>query len=319
MLLLDGSKVKPLLNWDETFTATESALKAVSQRRASISERVFSTLFQSQSWMVTMSGGLDDTKYGAWACKILTGNPQNVKSGLPSSSGNILLFDETSGIPKAIIDGRDITNYRTAAASAVATKHLYISNGKPLKILAIFGAGEQGQAHAESFNHYFGFEQIRIWNRTLERATVLANKLNDQFITTKFKAFSSAEQCAKDADILITATTPGSVPILRYEWVKSGAHINAIGVSAGEGLELDDPIYKHAKVYVDSREVAERELKKLKRLGVDLGIEVGQVALGEAPPPAVNHLTVFQSLGLIVEDCAMVRMLFDKYMKQPVS
>ncbi|XP_030764589.1 ketimine reductase mu-crystallin [Sitophilus oryzae] len=313
MLYLQEKEIGDILTWPETFEATEAALKSVSQRKVTISSRVFSEIQGTKKWMVTMSGSLEDKKYGAWCCKILTGNPENVDKNLPSFSGSILHFDDSTGILKSVIDGRLISNYRTAAASAVATKYLFKPEQERRQILSVLGLGEQGVSHAEAFYNYFNFDEIRLWNRTSKKAQTLTNNLNKKFQTDKFKFFENNRDCVTDADVIVTATIPSDVPIVKYDWIKSTAHINAVGVSTSSGLELDSEIYKKAKLYVDHKNSAEIELKKLKSLGVDLGTEIGEVVLGQVSQPSPKTLTVFQSLGLVVEDCAMVRMISDKY------
>ncbi|XP_050298388.1 ketimine reductase mu-crystallin isoform X2 [Anthonomus grandis grandis] len=268
--------------------------------------------------MLTMSGYLEDPLYGAWVVKILTGNPNNalLPHPLPTLNANIVLFDQETGEIKALLDGTEITSWRTAAASAVATKVIHSAAAKSQKILSIFGCGEQGRAHAYCFYHLFTFDEIRLWNRTTQKAENFVRDLNKEFNTTKFKCIREKEDCARGADVIITTTNPGNEPIVKYQWLKKGVHINAVGV-VGSGpektFELDEETYKNSQVFVDSWEGANKELTELKAIGTDLKAEVGEVILGKVSLPVKDKITVFQSLGMASEDCAMARMIYDLY------
>lgn len=173
--------MKFVLNWDDTLKATETALRATSERKSVQPPRLFAHIFNTPKWMLSMPGYLEDSRFGGWACKILTGNPQNIDS--PTMSANIVLYDEDSGVLKAVsvprmweifrafgnstqfvnnqvISAIEITSWRTAAASAIATKYLHVGPEKPQQILAIFGCGDQGTAHANCFHHCFNFEEV---------------------------------------------------------------------------------------------------------------------------------------------------------------
>ncbi|ENN70570.1 hypothetical protein D910_01876 [Dendroctonus ponderosae] len=316
-MFINEEEVKSVLNWDDTLEATETALRATSERKSVQPPRVFAQIFNTPKWMIAMPGYLEDSRFGGWACKILSGNPQNVHS--PTMSANIVLYDEDSGVLKAVLSAIEITSWRTAAASAVATKHLHVRTGKPQKILAIFGCGDQGKAHANCFYHCFNFEEIRLWNRTHQKAANLAAELNNKYHTLKFRAFEGNESCARDADVIVTATSPGPVPIVRSEWLKAGVHINAIGVVTSKGedkrYELSAETYKNAAVYVDSWEGANKELTGLLEFGAEMKAEIGDVILGNVQSGNKDR-SIFQSLGMAAEDCAMARLVYDLHKRK---
>ncbi|RZC43336.1 ketimine reductase mu-crystallin [Asbolus verrucosus] len=293
---------------------------SVSKRRAIQTARA-RTCSNSTSFLLTMPGFLDDSNFGALSCKLITVCPNNVHLGksLPTINANITLFDETTGILKAIISGNEITKWRTAAASVVATKYLTAKKG--LRVLAILGAGAQGEIHAVAFQHFFNFEEanskrlIRIWNHNTLKAEKLVSKLNQLYCGTVFKCFKSNEMCVKEADVIITATF-ASEPIVQLKWLKKGTHINAVGAGLTHYSELSESIYLASDVYIDYSEGAEAELTGLKELGVEFKGEIGTLVSGGVSPSSVNQITVFQSLGMAVEDCAMARMVYDLYKKQ---
>jgi ornithine cyclodeaminase/alanine dehydrogenase-like protein (mu-crystallin family) len=139
-----------------------------------------------------------------------------------------------------VISGTEITQWRTAAASAVATKHLKPS--RKFEILAILGAGAQGRIHAIAFQHFFKFKearnarcvcslwqffprQVRIWNRNRPRAERLVSELNQSSDSQEFKCFGCNRECVEGADVIVTATFAKEA-IVQLEWLKEGAHVN---------------------------------------------------------------------------------------------
>ncbi|KAF2904599.1 hypothetical protein ILUMI_01571 [Ignelater luminosus] len=176
-----------------------------------------------------MPGYLSDGRYGGLGCKLVTyfpGNPDRSRP-LPSIMANIILMDDETGELKAIVDGTEITSWRTAAASAVATKYLH--HGKPNsenKILSIIGAGTQGKIHAIAFQHFFKFSEVRVWNRNSERATNLVKELNGKASGT-FVAHDNVQECVREADVIVTATA-AEEPVIKNEWLKKGVHINGL-------------------------------------------------------------------------------------------
>ncbi|KAJ8957372.1 hypothetical protein NQ318_004851 [Aromia moschata] len=281
MLFINDQEVLNVLNWEETFEAIETAM-----------------IIDGDGLLLTMPGYLEDNKYGALACKLVTAfnNNDKLEKPLPVINANIALFDQQTGLLNAVIAGTEITKWRTAAASAVATKQLFLNNSKECKILALLGCGVQGKIHAEAFHHFFGFTEIRLWNRTTEKAREMANELNRKFSTTKFKCVPKNEECVKDADVIVTATFATS-PIVEFEWVKEGAHINAVGAGTTHHSELSEKLYMNSDVYVDHWAGAKQELSGLEELGVKFKGEMGNVIAGDLPRSAPNRITVFQSLG----------------------
>ncbi|CAG5120582.1 unnamed protein product, partial [Candidula unifasciata] len=180
--------------------------------------------------------------------KLVTFFPNN--KDIPTHHAVIIVFDTETGVPKAILDGAVITERRTAAASVVATKHLV--NGNP-KILAVLGSGVQARSHYRALSEVFTFDQVRIWNHRFEGAQRLATEIGEKCL-----ACSSVQEAVLGADVIVTVTS-SKVPILKAEWVKPGAHINAVGACRPDWSEIDPELMRSAVVYVDSYEGAERE------------------------------------------------------------
>jgi ornithine cyclodeaminase/alanine dehydrogenase-like protein (mu-crystallin family) len=229
--------------------------------------------------------------------KMVTYYPGNVGTKLPTHMAIIALFDPQTGEPLALMDGRYITEIRTAAVSAVATDALAAPGAK---VLALLGAGVQGGAHLEALRHVREFEEIRIWNRTPERANRFAEEHGARAM--------GLEEAVRDADVVVTATSAHE-PILKGEWLKPGAHVNAVGASRPNWRELDDAAMKNV-VIVDSYEGARKESGDVILSGVTPFAELGEVLNGTKRVDP-NATTVFKSLGMAVEDVAAARLVYE--------
>ncbi|KAK5641566.1 hypothetical protein RI129_010113 [Pyrocoelia pectoralis] len=259
-----------------------------------------------------MPGYLKDPKYGALISLAFTkygGNPKR-HPPLPVISSNLAYMDEHTGVTKAVISVNEAMEWVTAAASVTATKHLHgPSSGKPNKILAVIGAGHQGRTHAIAFQKYFNFSEVRIWNRTASKAEKVVRELNKGLNKAVFITCPSVEVCLRDADVIITATDAAQT-LVKYPWVKKGAHINAIGVNPFT-TELDPDTYRACKIFTDYKEGADEELKHISALGVKFEGQVGDVITCKIPVPTADDTTIFQSLGMAVQYCAIGRLIYD--------
>jgi thiomorpholine-carboxylate dehydrogenase len=229
--------------------------------------------------------------------KMVTFYPENTGTPLPTHMAVIALFDPKTGEPLALMDGRYITEMRTAAVSAVATDALAAPDAK---VLALLGAGVQGQAHLELLPNVRQFEEIRIWNRTPERAERFAEEHGIKAMTL--------EAAVRDADVVVTATSSRE-PILKGEWLKPGAHVNAVGASRPDWRELDDAAMSNV-VIVDSYEGARNEAGDVVLSGITPYAELGEVINGTKPVRA-SATTIFKSLGMAVEDVAAAKLVYD--------
>ncbi|XP_054436891.1 ketimine reductase mu-crystallin [Pteronotus mesoamericanus] len=224
-------------------------------------------------------------------------------STIPSHQATVLLFEPSNGSLLAVMDGNVITAKRTAAVSAIATKFLKPPN---CEVLCILGAGVQAYSHYEVFTEQFSFKEVRIWNRTKENAEKFADAVQGEV-----QVYSSVQEAVTGADVIITATM-ATEPILFGEWVKAGAHINAIGASRPDWRELDDQLMKQAMLYVDSREAALRESGDILLSGATIFAELGEVVKATKPAHC-EKTTVFKSLGMAVEDTVAAKLVYDSW------
>ena len=223
--------------------------------------------------------------------------PDNPKRGLDPHQGTVTLYDGETGETRAVLNATPITAIRTAACSVVATRALARPDAR---VLAVLGAGHQAKAHLEAFRD---LAEIRIASQTREHAERLAAEASNA------RASGSAEEAVREADVVVTVTNSAE-PVLRREWLKPGAHVNAVGACLPTTRELDTATVAESVFVVDRRESAENEagdyLIPLRARAIGDGhihAELGEVLAGMRPGRTSDEqITVFESLGLAVED-----------------
>ncbi len=287
----DEAAVQRVLRLEALLPAMERALIDFSAGRVLQPVRSIISVREHGGFM-----GLMPAVYGdIMGAKQVNFYPNNGALGLPTHLAIIALFRSQTGEPLAIMDGRLITELRTAAVSAVATRLLSRPDARRL---AILGSGVQARAHFRALSLVRKFEEIRIWSRNSQNAKLLAEEIGG--IAT------SAEEAVRDADVVVTVTA-SSDPVLRGRWLKPGVLINAVGAVGPTRRELDDDAMRGAFV-VDSREAALKESGDMLLAGASIYSELGELLAGTKPKPEAD-ITVFKSLGLAVEDLAAARLV----------
>ncbi len=262
--------------------------------------------FSAGKWQQPVRGvlGQQDGFFGvmpasgeSMGIKLVTFYPNNAGTNLPTHMAVIALFDPKTGEPLALMDGRYITEMRTAAVSAVATDAL---SSRDAKVLTILGAGVQAQAHLEMLPRVRQFEEIRVWNHHPEKAKRFAEEHGTKAM--------ELEPAIRDADVIVTATSARE-PILQGEWLKAGAHVNAVGASRPDWRELDDVAMRNV-VVVDSYEGARKESGDVILSGATPFAELGEILNG-TKRIAPGATTIFKSLGMAVEDVAAAKLVYE--------
>jgi thiomorpholine-carboxylate dehydrogenase len=208
----------------------------------------------------------------------------------------IFLVDPQTGTPLATMDGRLITEMRTAAVSAIATKLLAASDAK---VLAILGSGVQARSHVNALRLVRQFEEIRVWSSTPEHAQRFAREIGAKSMP--------AEEAVRGADVVVTATN-SPTPVLKGSWLRPGCHVNAVGACRPDWRELDDAAMANV-VFVDSREGAMKESGDVILSGTKIYAELGEALAGKVLPRA-SETTIFKSLGMAVEDIAAAMLVY---------
>jgi ornithine cyclodeaminase/alanine dehydrogenase-like protein (mu-crystallin family) len=242
----------------------------------------------------------------AYALKEIVVTPDNPTRGLDAHQGAVLLHDGETGQLVAVVNASPITEIRTAAVSAVATRALARPGAERV---AILGAGVQARAHVHAMRAVLDDPEVRIWARRLAAAEQLAAEVGAIVAPSADAALFGAE--------VVCTTTTAREPILERRWLARGAHVNAVGSSIPTTRELDTATMADASLFVDRRESTLNEsgdyLLAMKEgaLGPDhIKAEVGEVLAGIHPGREHDdELTVFKSLGLAVEDLASAELL----------
>ncbi len=292
VLFLSEEQVREHLRMEELIPAMEKALIEFSSGKVTQPVRSVITVDPPGGFFGMMPARTPD----GLGIKLVTFYPRNAERGIPTHMATIFLVDPETGAPLAVMDGRLITEMRTAAVSAAATKLLASPDAK---ILAILGSGVQARSHVEALRLVRQFEEVRVWSPTTAHAERLANGIGAKAM--------SAEEAVRDADIVVTATN-SKMPILCGAWLKPGCHVNAVGACRPDWRELDDEAMANV-VLVDSREAAMKESGDVILSGVKIYAELGEALAGRVPPRA-NETTIFKSLGMAVEDIAAALLVY---------
>lgn len=251
-------------------------------------------------------GSMPAASANALGAKLVTFYPGNVAKKLHTHMAVIVLFEPETGEPLAVMDGRLITEMRTAAVTAAFVDAVA---GQDVKRLAILGAGVQARSHIEALGLVRDFEEIRIWNRTPQRALALAEEVG-----SKARAFGEAtcEAAVGDADVVIAATSSAE-PVLDGKWLRPGAKVASVGWRGPDGGELDEATMTNGThvVVVDSREGTLAESGNIRRYNAAIYAELGEVLAGTHPVPA-GATVVFDSIGMACEDIAAATLVYEK-------
>lgn len=287
--ILDEPEVRRLLRMDALIPAMADALQDLSAGR--IVQPVRLMLPVADRGFFAAMPAYTGAALGA---KLVTFYPGNI--GLPTHHAGILLFDPVSGAPLAMMDGRLITEMRTAAVSAVATRYLARPESR---VLAILGSGVQAGSHLEALRLVRDLAEVRVWSP--RNAADFAER-------HEVRAAASVQEAVLDADLVVVATS-ARTPVLRGEWLSPGAHVNAVGACRPDWRELDDDLVRGARLYVESREAAGRESGDV--LAGRIVAEIGEVLAGTAPGRQTrDEVTLFKSVGVAAEDIAAAALVY---------
>jgi ornithine cyclodeaminase len=258
-------------------------------------------------------GGADGP--GAFGAKLISVFPGNREVGLESHQGLIVLFEGEHGTPTAVVDAAAVTEIRTAAVSGVATRTLARQDAHDL---AILGSGTQARSHLQAMLAVRSVTRIRAWSPTRARLEAFADDASSHG-PVSVEPMGSAQEAVREADLICTVSA-ATQPVLLGEWLTAGAHVNAVGSSVASARELDAEVVRRSRFFVDRRESAlieSGDLLSAIRDGVvddsHIAAELGEVLIGSAEGRrAPEEITVFESLGLAVEDIAAASFVVER-------
>ncbi|HEY5598655.1 MAG TPA: ectoine utilization protein EutC [Kiloniellales bacterium] len=245
----------------------------------------------------------------SFAIKISPGFFDNPKIGLPSVNGLMVLFSARTGLVEALLlDNGYLTDVRTAAAGAVAAKHLARPNAR---CAAILGAGVQARLQLKALTLVRPIESARIWARRMDQASAAAAATSAE-LGIPVEPAATAEAAVRGADVIVT-TTPATQPILIAAWLQPGQHVTAMGSDAEHKNELDPNVVARADLYVADSLAQVRRLGELHH-AIKAGLvaaeapfpELGAVIAGvQAGRPSAAAITVADLTGTGVQDTAI--------------
>ncbi len=284
MEYLDEEKVRSLLTWEALIPAVERALIDLSAGK--IQQPVRSVLrVPEHTGLFALMPAVDKELMGV---KLVTFYEKNV--GQPTHQAVIQLLSAKTGAPLLAMDGRLITEMRTAAVSALAVR---LFSPHDARVLAILGSGVQARSHLQALRLIRDFAEVRVWSRTREHAERFAQEFG-------VTAVESPESAIWHADVVVAVASTRE-PLVRGAWLHENALVCAVAAVTPDRRELDDAAMQ-AAVVVESREAALRESGDLIGSGAPIYAEIGEVLAGTRPVPAGR--VVFKSLGVAAADLA---------------
>ena len=301
--------VRALLDYDGCIAAVRAAMAEFSAHGRPQPLRSIEEIAPSK-FFALMPGSLGEPD--GFGAKMFSVFPDPQQPGRSFHRGIVVLFDRDTGQVECVADAGEVTEIRTAAASAVATNALARPDARRL---AIFGCGVQAESHARALVRARALEEILVWGRSVERASAFAERMGRE-VAVPVRAVAEASQAAAAADIICTVT--GSpTPVLLGAWVRPGTHVNAVGSSHAGPVEIDHALLVASRYIVDSRRsalAAAAEFLLAKKAGLvgddHIVAEIGEVLLGRVPGrTSADEITVYKSLGHIVQDLAAVKYL----------
>ncbi len=294
-IYISEKEVRAVLSYDELIPAIRQALIDFSAGRVQQPVRTMIPVTLHGGWF-----GVMPAVYGTvMGTKMVAFYPGNGSLRKHTHHAVIQLFRSDTGEPLATMDGRLITEMRTAAVSAVAIDHLCDPGAR---ILGILGSGVQARSHVRALAGIRSFKEVRVWSRTEEHARQFASEIGAQATT--------ARQAVSDADVVLVLTS-SPAPVLSGRWLKPDAVVCAVGAATAERRELDDEAMRGA-VIVESREAALKEAGDIILARAQVAAEIGELLNG-AEIERGNYPTIFKSVGIAVTDVAAAKIVYDKY------
>ena len=327
-LLLTESDVKTVLTMDDLIETMTSALIAFSSGGVDQPVRSIIPVSGNEAFLATMpafvrgnSAGSDpNTPQAALGAKLVTVFGANVAKGLTSHLASIVLMDPETGALLALLDGRYITEARTAAASAVSSRLLA---RKTAGSLAILGTGVQARSHLDALGRVHHLRQATVWSPNKEHRDRFAAE--SAGAPCPVTAVDHPGEAVVGADLIVIATS-SPTPVLDNGWVKPGAHVMAVGACRPNQREMDPALTARGRLFVDTREAALVEAGDVVmgiaegRFAADhIRAEIGEVAAGAPGRRNETEVTIFKSLGMAVEDVTAADLAYRRAVERGVG
>jgi alanine dehydrogenase len=307
-LVLSRSEIEGLVTMAEVIEAVEAAHADMSSGTAAQPAATAMKLPSGTGAFLAMPALAD--RQGLAVVKLLADIPDNTARSLPMQRSVALLVSQETGAPVAIFHGQIPTRIRTAAASAVATRHLSRTDSR---ILGLIGAGDLAVEHVRAIREVRSIERVVVWSRSSATVARFIERVGRDFPDLVLEGVASPEDVFAQADIVCTLT-PSREPHVKGAWFKPGQHINAVGAPPRpDHREIDSAGMARARVFLDSLPMAMHDSGDLLLAIAEGAItveqastEVGDVITGAAPGrAAADEITLFNSVGLAIQDLAI--------------
>ncbi|MGE0863186.1 MAG: ornithine cyclodeaminase family protein [Vicinamibacterales bacterium] len=301
--LLTEQQVQSLLPMGDLIAAMEAALARFSAGEVLQPVRSVLTVGPTKAFFGLMPAYVPNP--GSLGAKLVTVFADNPAKQLPSHLATILLLDPETGSLQALMDGRYITEARTAAVSAVSARFLA---KRDASTLAIIGSGVQARSHLEAFAEVRQLKEVRVWSPRAASRERFVGEMTGQ-VPVLVRATDTAEDAVRGADLIVLATS-STTPVIKDAWVGAGAHVVSVGACRPDQREIDPALVARARLFVDSRAAALVESGDVV-MGMAAGLfdsahirgELGEVVLGRIEGRhGDGDVTIFKSLGMAVED-----------------
>ncbi len=279
-LLLTERDVRTVLPMPDLIGAMEGALAEYSAQRVVQPVRAVLEVGSAGGLFAVMPAALNDPP--VMGAKLVTVYNRNHERGLPSHLASIIVLDHATGALVALMDGRYITEARTAAVSAVSVKLLARQDARTLGLI---GSGVQARSHLEAIRHVRTLSEVRVWSPTAKHRDAFAEEMS-QATGLSIVSAPSAEAAARGADIVVLATA-SATPVVEDAAIGAGAHICGVGACRPDQREMPTAVVARSRIFVDSRAGALKEagdiLLPIRERAIDethIAGELGELALG---------------------------------------
>lgn len=311
--LLTEDHVKSLLSMPELITAMEAAVARFSARDVLQPVRTVLSVGPTNAYFGLMPAYIEQPpRLGA---KLVTVFNDNHSRGLPSHLATIVLLDPETGALVALMDGRYITESRTAAVSAVSARHLARADASTL---AIIGTGVQARSHLEAYADVRTLREVRVWSPNPRSRERFVDEMSGH-IPARLDSSDTAKDAVDGADLVVLVTS-SPTPVIEDAWVGPGTHVVSVGACRPDQREMAPELVARGRLFVDSRAAALVESGDVlmgireRRFGEDhIAGELGELVLGRvAGRTSDDEITIFKSLGMAVEDVVSADLVFRK-------
>jgi len=319
VLFLSSHDVRALLRIDDCTAAVEHAFRLQGEGKtlppAVLSLDVSNGSFHVKAGVLSLSGNY-------FAAKVNANFPDNLaRFGLPTIQGIVILCDADNGAPLAIVDSRDLTALRTAAATAVAAKYLARPDSG---VVTICGCGTQGRAQLAALARLFPLRAVFAYDKNPQQAAVFARELSVE-LNIPIAASHDLAECIRRCDICVTCTT-SQEPFVGEADIQPGIFIAAVGADNPHKQEIHTAVMARTKIVCDVIEqcASMGDLHHALNAGVvkreDVHAELGEVVAGRKPGrESVEEVIVFDSTGMALQDVAAVALVYERAIREEVG